>query len=267
MQNLLRAAEATGTVKALVYSSSASVIHDGIRDLVRANDDTPLVLRPAQSSAYSHSKAVAERVVLAANRGPAGMLTCAIRLSGMFGEDDPGATKHMIEAAASGKYRYQMGDGKNLFDRTYVANVVQGHLLAAKALSSAHADPSSSTLLSEARVDGEAFLITKDESMSFWEFARALGAAAGYPTPEISVRSIPKWFGLLIVAVMEWTTWILSLGKRDSTMISGGLRLSMMTRTYDIQKARKRLGYKPTVDLAEGIRRAGESFKKGNKHA
>ncbi|KAL8741063.1 MAG: hypothetical protein Q9190_006292 [Brigantiaea leucoxantha] len=266
-QNVLRAAEATGTVKALVYSSSAGVIHDGIHDLVRADEDTPVVLRPAQSSIYIHSKAVAETAVLAANRGLAGTLTCAIRLSGMFGEDDPGATKPMVEAAASGKYRYQMGDGNNLFDRTYVGNVVQGHIRAAKALSSAHATPSSSRILNGARVDGEAFLITNDEPMSFWGFARALGAAAGYPTPKESVRSIPKWLGLLMVAMMEWTTWILSLGKQDSTAISGGLRFSMMTRTYDITKAKKRLGYKPTVDMAEGIRRAGESFRKGDKHA
>ena len=45
-QNVLRAAEASGT-KALIYSSSAGVIYDGIHDLVKASDDTPIVLRPA----------------------------------------------------------------------------------------------------------------------------------------------------------------------------------------------------------------------------
>ena len=196
-----------------------------------------------------------------ANRGPGGLLTCAIRLAGMFGEDDPGSTKPMVEKAASGKFRYQMGDGKNLFDRIYMGNVVQGHIRAAQALSSASAAPT------EKRVDGEAFLITNDEPMSFWLFARAIGVAAGYPTPEESVRTIPKWLGLLIVALMEWTTWIWSLGQQDSTMNSGGLRFSIMERTYDIEKAKKRLGYKPTVDMAEGIKRAGESFRKANKDA
>ena len=266
-KNLLRASGATGVTKAFIYTSSASVIHDGTSDLVDADDTTPIVTLPAQKSIYSHSKAVAEKVVLEANRQTGNMLTCSIRLSGMFGEDDPTSTKPMIDAAAAGKYRYQMGDGKNLFDRTYVGNVVQGHVRAAHALVSAHkVSPSLShegllALRSEGqRVDGEAFLITNDEPVSFWEFARALGAAAGYPTPVENIRVIPKQVGLLIVILMEWATWTISLGKRDSTPISAGIRYSMINRTYNIEKAKERLGYKPTVNMAEGIRRAGGSF-------
>ena len=263
-KNLLRAAEAAGTVTAFVYTSSASVVHDGTSDLVMATDDIPIVVLPAQRSLYSHSKALGEKAVLEANRQAGDMLTCSIRLSGMFGEDDPSATKPMIDAAASGKYRYQMGDGRNLFDRTHVENVVQAHVLAAHALISA---PPRTLSSSDEHVDGEAFLITNDEPVRFWDFARALGAAAGYPTPPQNVRVIPKWLGLIIVALMEWAIWISSLGKQDSSAISAGIRYSMMDRTYNIEKAKKRLGYRPTVNMDEGIRRAGESFKKDTKGA
>ena len=268
-KNLLRAAEAVRTVKAFVYSSSASVVHDGTSDLIMATEDTPIVLLPAQRSVYSHSKALGESVVLEANRQAGDMLTCSIRLSGMFGEDDASSTKPMIDAAASGKYRYQMGNGQNLFDRTYVGNVVQAHVLAAHALTSAPRPllSSSTAIPADERVDGEALLITNDEPMRFWDFARALGAAAGYPTAPQSVRVIPKWMGLIIVALMEWAIWIASLGQRDSSAISTGIRYSMMNRTYNIEKAKKRLGYRPTVNMAEGIRRAGESFMKDKKRA
>ena len=262
---LLRAAEATGSTKAFVFTSSASVIHDGTSDLINADDATPIVLLPAQRSVYSHSKAVAERLVLEANRKAGTMLTCSVRLSGMFGEDDPTSTKPMVDAAAAGKYRYQIGDGTNLFDRTYVGNVVQGHVLAAHALVSAYHGPAPSTVPADQRVDGEAFLITNDEPVGFWEFARALGAAAGYPTQADKVTVIPAWLGLVIVTLMEWAIWVSSLGKRDSSPIAAGFRYSMINRTYNVEKAKKRLNYKPSVDMAEAIKRAGGSFSKDKK--
>lgn len=163
-KNLLRAAEAVSTVKAFIYTSSASVIHDGASDLVFATDDTPIVILPAQRCLYSHNKAMGEKFVLEAHRQAGNMLTCSIRLSDMFGEDDPSSTKPMIDAAASGKYRYQMGDGRNLFDRTLVENVVPAHVLAAYPHISA---PPSSSIPVDERVDGEAFIITNDEPVRF----------------------------------------------------------------------------------------------------
>ena len=265
-RNLLRAGQAVGTVKAFVYTSSASVVHDGTSDLLGADDSTPVILLPKQKSAYTHSKVLAEQAVLSANRssdwgGNGNMLTTSIRLSGMFGENDPSSTKPVIDAAKKGKFRYQMGDGTNLFDRTYVGNVVQAHLLAAHALLSAYTKPEDG-IPADQRVDGEAFLITNDEPMPFWEMSRAMGAAAGYPTPAGQVKVIPKWLGLVIVMVMEWMAWITTLGKQDTTMMSAGIRYSMLHRTYNIEKAKKRLGYRPTVDMAEGIKRAGASFAK-----
>ena len=265
---LLRAAEATGSTRAFVYTSSASVIHDGTSDLINADDATPIVLLPAQKSVYSHSKAVAEQLVLEANHKAEKMLTCSLRLSGMFGEDDRTSTKPMVDAAATGKHRYQMGDGTNLFDRTYVGNVVQGHVRAAHALVSAYHGPPPSAVPADQRVAGEAFLITNDEPVSFWEFARALGAAAGYPTQAEDVRVIPTWLGLVIVTWIEWAIWFSSMGKRDSSPITAGIRYSMINRTYNVEKAKKRLNYKPSVDMAEAINRAGASFsKKGKKEA
>lgn len=266
-KNLLKAAQAVGTVKAFIYTSSASVVHDGTSDLLNADDSAPVVLLPKQKSTYTHSKVLAEQAVLSANRSSQGdgagtMLTVSIRLSGMFGPNDPSSTKPVIEAAKNGKFRYQMGDGTNLFDRTYVDNIVQAHLLAAHALHSA-STKRGDEIPADQRVDGEAFLITNDEPMPFWEMARAMGAAAGYPTPEEQVKVIPKWLGLAIVMVMEWMAWITSLGKQDTTMMSAGIRYSMLHRTYNIEKAKKRLGYRPTVDMAEGIKRAGASFAKG----
>ena len=125
--------------------------------------------------------------------------------------------------------------------------------------------PALSAVSANQRVDGEAFLITNDEPVSFWEFARALGAAAGYPTQAEKVKVIPTWLGLVIVTLMEYAILVSSMGKRDSSPLTAGIRYSMINRTYNVEKAKKRLNYKPSVDMAEAIKRAGGSFSKKEK--
>ena len=69
-------------------------------------DDTwPVLCVPMQKSQYAHTKALAEDIVLGTNHR-SHMLTLSLRPSGMFGEEDPTTVKNMVEAAASGRFRY-----------------------------------------------------------------------------------------------------------------------------------------------------------------
>lgn len=256
-RNLLECAHTVG-VKAFVYTSSASVIHNTVSDLVNVDESAPVLYIPDQKEAYNHTKALAEDLVLAANRkNNSNMLTVSLRPSGLFGEGDPTAVKTMVDAAASGKYKYQIGDGKNLTDWTYVGNAAHAHILAAGALLRAHASTASPE---SERVDGEAFLVTNDEPIPFWEFVRGLGAAAGYPTKPEKIQEIPVALALMIAIILEWMVWLATFGRRQTTKLSLGLRFGCMTRTFCIDKAKKRLGYKPFVNMEDGIKRAGESF-------
>lgn len=179
-QNLLKATQDVSCVKAFIYTSSAQVLHDSISDMVAADETSPVLHMPVQKSAYAHSKALADDLVLRANREKCTMLTTSLRPSGMFGEDDPSPMKPKVEAAASGRYRYQVDSGKNLFDWTYIGNAAEARIQAAYVLFEDYSKPLSS-ISSNRRVDGESFLIINDEPIAFWEFARSLGAAAGYP--------------------------------------------------------------------------------------
>lgn len=259
-RNLLECAQEVRTVLAFVYTSSASVVHDSISDVFDIDESAPVLYMPAQKGLYAHSKSVAENLVLEANRKNGGMLTTAIRPSGLFGEDDLTTVKPMVDAAAEGKYRYQVGNGKNLFDWTYVGNAVDAHILAAQTLLKAS---TATTRVSAAEaVDGEAFLVTNDEAMPFWDFARGLGAAAGYPTSPEEIRVIPRVVGLTMATIAEWVVLITSFGRRKSSMTRSGITFSTMTRTFRIDKAKRRLRYKPLVGMKEGIRRAGASFSR-----
>lgn len=167
-----------------------------------------------------------------------------------------------MDNAAAGKLKFQIGNGKNLFDWTYVGNVIDAHVLAAQALLRQLQTPVTDESL---HVDGQGFVITNDEHIPFWDFARAVGEAAGYPTPKEQVKSIPKIVGLTMALIAEWITWITSFGRKQSRMNRLGIRYSCMTRTYKIDKAKRALGYKPRVSLQEGIKRAGRSFASNDK--
>ena len=70
----------------------------------------------------------AEQLVLEAN-GSDGLATVALRPSGIFGEGDPLFVPVLVEKAKAGKLKFIIGNGSNLMDFTYVANVAHAHIL------------------------------------------------------------------------------------------------------------------------------------------
>lgn len=82
-------------VKAFVWTSTASIVFDGEHDVVNLDETAPT---PAKFlDPYTETKAIGEKIVIDANR-EGGMLTCALRLSGLFGYVVP-------FCASSGKMR------------------------------------------------------------------------------------------------------------------------------------------------------------------
>ncbi|KAA1079363.1 erg26, C-3 sterol dehydrogenase [Puccinia graminis f. sp. tritici] len=117
-------------VQRLVYTSSAGVVFNG-NDLI--NVDERLPVPKIGCDPYNTSKARAEAIVLEAN-GKDSLLTCAIRPAGIFGPGDRQAIPGLIEVLKTRKHGVQIGGNTNLFDWTYVDNVVHAHILAAEKL-------------------------------------------------------------------------------------------------------------------------------------
>ncbi|KAK4892494.1 erg26, C-3 sterol dehydrogenase [Elasticomyces elasticus] len=256
-KTLVRAAQDSGSVKAFVYTSSASVIHDTISDLVNADETYPLIMHDAQPEYYTTTKALAETHVLAANRSKShpDFLTCAIRPSAMFGEGDVQLLPPGLSAYYRGQTKFQIGDNENLFDFTEITNVAHAHHLALAALLATY-DRTQRGLaapLDNEKVDGEAFFITNDSPVYFFDFARMCWAAAGDKTQPNQVWVLSKGLGLFLATIMEWVFWIFKLGKPGLTRQQ--VKYTCMTRFYSIDKAKRRLGYKPVVKLEDGIRR------------
>ncbi|PVH99207.1 hypothetical protein DM02DRAFT_615239 [Periconia macrospinosa] len=252
---LIKAAQDSG-VKAFVYTSSASLVIDASMTVVNADETWPLITGAAQPEYYTTTKAFAETAVLAANRTPSSFLTCAIRPSGIFGEGDVQLLPPMLSACRKGQNKFQVGANTNLSDFTYVENVVYGHLLAAQALLQTHAMLPTIPLDSE-RVDGEPFFITNGQPVYFWDFARAVWHAAGDRKTLRDIWVLDRDFAMAVGTILENACWL--LGKKPN-INRKQVRYSTMDRYYNIDKARKRLGYAPLVSLDEGIKRGVEAL-------
>ena len=127
--NMLEASTKQGVAK-LIYTSSPSVIYDGT-DHLNADESRPYP--HSYLCHYPHTKALAEKAVLAAN-GKQGLSTVALRPHLIWGPRDTQLIPRLIQRARSGRLR-RVGDGTNLISMTYVENAAAAHLQAADALS------------------------------------------------------------------------------------------------------------------------------------
>ena len=257
-RTLIEQAGEIGCVKAFVFTSSASVIHDTVSDLINADERWPVLRAPLQREYYSETKGIAEEIVLAANRKYTDMLTVAIRPAGIFGEGDMQFTPNLLKALAKGQTKFQLGENDNLFDCTYVGNVAYAHILAAVALMDTHALGSTQPLDHE-RVDGEAFFITNGEPVYFWDFARSVWRAGGDRTDVEKVWVIGGGVGLMLADLVEWGFWL--AGGRVPNLTRQKVKYSIMTRYYCIDKARVRLRYAPKWGMEEAVRRTVGWFR------
>ena len=255
-KTMVQVAQETG-VKALVYTSSASVIHDTKSDLINANEEYPLVMGKNQPEYYTTTKAQAEMHVLASNRPTSHpkFLTAALRPSAMFGEGDVQLLPPGLSAYYKGQTKVQIGSNDNLFDFTEITNVAHAHHLCLAALLATREreDKGGIALLDHEKIDGEAFFITNDSPVYFFDFARMAWAEAGDQTQLSQVWWLSKDIGLLIATLMELVFFVFRLGKPNLTRQQ--VQYTCMTRYFNIDKAKNRLGYAPIVGMQEGVRR------------
>ncbi len=227
-------------VPRLVYTSSPSVIYDG-RDHCNANESLPYPAR--YLCHYPHTKALAERAVLAAN-GTCGLTTVALRPHLIWGPRDNHLIPRIIARARSGRLR-RVGNGKNLISISYVENAAHAHLLAADRLA-----PGSPPA-------GQAYFINEPEPVNLWAWIDGLLDLAGLPRLR---KSISPRAAYAVGAVLEAVYSLLHLPGEPPMTRFVSLQLSG-SHYYDTGKATRDVGYRPIVPVAEGLRRLEPELK------
>ncbi|MFZ5832614.1 MAG: NAD-dependent epimerase/dehydratase family protein, partial [Planctomycetota bacterium] len=221
-------------VPRLVFTSSPSVVFDGC-DQCGLDERAPYPRR--WLSPYPRSKALAERMVLAAN-GHGGLATCALRPHLVWGPRDRSLLPRLVARAKSGKLR-RVGDGENLVDAVYVENAAAAHVRAYEVLSP------------DSPAAGKAYFIGQGEPVKCWEWINQLLAVAGAPPVEKSVPFATAWrVGRL--CELYYTLFACRSEPPMTRFLAAQLAKS---HYYDITRAERDLGYRPEVSTDEGLRR------------
>ena len=237
-QNILAACKKLG-VRKLVYTSTPSVVHGG-SELAGVNESVPY---PKHfDAAYPETKAIAEKAVLAANC--ADLATVALRPHLIWGPGDPHLIPRVLARAKQGRLR-RLGSKPVIVDVTFIDNAAEAHLLAADRLDIG------------SPIAGKAYFITNGEPVDLWVFLNRVLAEAGLPP---TTKSMSVWKARLAGRVLEWVYRILRLPGEPAMTRYVANQLAT-SHWYDIDAAKRDLGYAPRVSVEEGLKRLGENLR------
>ncbi|TRZ03429.1 hypothetical protein DNTS_000423 [Danionella cerebrum] len=227
----------------LILTSSASVVFEG-NDIKNGKEDLPYAKKPIDY--YTETKIQQEKLVLEACSKEKGLLTVAIRPHGIFGPRDPQLVPILVDTARRGKMKFIIGDGSNLVDFTYVENVVHGHILAAEHLKA------------DSPLCSQAYHITNDEPVPFWDFMSQILVGLGYSAPRYHLPySLVYGIALLLWAIALLLRPLVHFKPTFSPM---RVALAGTHHYYSCARAKKDIGYRPLVSLKEGVARTVESY-------
>ena len=167
-ENVIRACRERG-VRALVFTSSPSVVHDG-GDIEGGDESLPIASH--FSAPYPETKAAAEQLVIAANGDS--LRTTALRPHLIWGPGDPHILPRLLAKAGGGTLA--LPAPHKVIDTVYVENAAQAHVMALD------------ELVASARNAGKAYFVTNDEPMPQGEIIARLLAALGV---KVKIRAVP----------------------------------------------------------------------------
>lgn len=230
-ENLVEAGRAAG-VQRFVYTSSNSVVMGG-QNIVGGDETLPYTTR--FNDLYTETKVVAERFVLSQN-GVDGMLTCAIRPSGIWGRGDQTMFRKLFESVIAGHVKVLIGRKSARLDNSYVHNLIHGFILAAQHLVPGGTAP------------GQAYFINDDDPINMFEFARPVVEACGQPWPRIRVN------GPVVRAAMTgWQRMHFRFGIPAPLLEPLAVERLYLDNFFSVAKASRDLGYQPLFTTEKAL--------------
>jgi 3beta-hydroxy-delta5-steroid dehydrogenase/steroid delta-isomerase len=226
--NIVRACREAG-VKRLIHTSTNNVTFGG--PVLDGDESSPYAEDP--QDLYTESKILGEKVALGAN-GRGGLLTCAIRPGGIYGPNDQLLLTRVAEECARGMFVASFGDGTAKSDNSFIDNLVDGHIEAAR-----HLIPGSP-------VCGEAYFITDGVHINYFDFFKPFVEGMGFKHPRITLPAGPLY---AVAAVWEFLHWAIKIPPPVFTRLE--VRKMTVSHYSRIDKARRDFGWEPKVGVEE----------------
>jgi len=228
-ERLLAAAHAAG-VRRFVHTSTVGV-HGHVE---RPPADETSAFAPGD--VYQATKAEAERLALAYHR-ERGLPVVVIRPGAIYG---PGETRllKLFRAISRGRYAV-VGSGRPFYHPVFIDDLVDGFLLA----------------LDEAEAVGQTFILAGPSYVSQDELAALIARATG---GHVWPFHVPAWPLYAAGVVCEAIAVPLGI---EPPLHRRRAEFWTKSRAFSIDKARRLLGYRPKVDLPEGIARTAAWYR------
>lgn len=254
-QNVIEACNKKG-IKHLIQTSTVhTTVPYGVPKgtVVEVNEKDPYVNKETATSHYGATKALAEEIVLKANksRNADGSLlhTVAIRPLGIFGHND-----HLVMELMLKDKRYDFCGFSMLLDWEWVNNVAYCHILAEHKM---RAHLAGNKAAAPHKIDGEAFCVTDNKPMLNNEFRTMIM----HYNPEVAPSAAPPRLLWGIAYVIEGMQRLLKdkfarLPGPLSFLTPTALKIMDMDICVKSNKVRTVLGYRPVFSVEESIQLA-----------
>jgi nucleoside-diphosphate-sugar epimerase len=228
--NVLEAAFQQG-VKKFIYCSTCGV-HGNI-DHPPGGEDAPI--QPADY--YQTTKYEAEPLVLEYFKK--GMRTVILRPAAIYGPGDPERFYMIYKRVAKGSFP-MFGKGKTYYHPLYIDNLIDAFMLS----------------MEEGKGDGQAYLIADEQYLEIKDLVRKVGQSLGIDVKINYYPIIP-----LIIAGHVFEKLYQPFGATPP-IFPRRVDWYRQNRAFNIDKAKRDLGYEPKVGIDEGLKLTAEWYKK-----
>lgn len=231
---LMQEAAAAGARRFVFLGSPSALMAPDGGDQLGIDETVPYPDRFLNS--YCQTKAVAEQLVLAADT-PA-FTTCSLRPRAVWGPGDRhGPIVQILAKLRAGRLPDLSGGREVLASLCYIDHLTHAVQLA----------------LTAENVGGRAYFVADAEPVQVWPTMAAVAERFGLAAPRVTVPA-PVLGGAL--AAIE-TVWRIPAVAQRWTPPLSRYAVALVTRsaTYDLSRAERELGYRPTVPFAAGLDR------------
>ena len=223
VRTVIEAAKAGGA-RRVVHCSTVGV--HGDVEHPPATEDAPL--RPGDI--YQHTKLEGEQIARDAGR-ETGIEVVIVRPTGIYGPGDRRLLK-LFRGVSRGQFVI-LGDGSIFYHLTYIDDLVEGFRLCGTVPAAA----------------GGTYILAGGEVTTLNELTRLVAEVAGVPPPRLHLPVWPFW---MAGAVCEAICTPFGI---EPPIYRRRVDFFTKSRAFDISRARRDLGYAPSIGLREGIAR------------
>ncbi len=229
-RNVLEAAW-EAKVSKFIYCSTCGV-HGNI-DHPPAGEDAPI--HPADY--YQRTKYQAEPVVQEYFKK--GMKTVILRPAAIYGPGDPERFFMIFRRVSAGKFP-MFGSGHTLYHPLYIDNLVDAFMLA----------------MEPGKGDGQVYLIADEDYVQIEDLVKRVAKVLGV---EVRIPHYPVWPVIVVGHIVEK---LCNPFRITPPIFPRRVDWYRQNRAFDIGKAKRELGYKPAVNLDEGLKRTAEWYRR-----